>query len=131
MQVPGFGEILFILVVALVVFGPNKLPELGRTLGSGIREFRRGTQGLKEELESSLRDPAPASQVPQAVQAQPLQVQASQPQPSMPPAGPVPVQPAVAPVPVQVVTPAPPTVTEVKGAPRPTAASPETAEHRA
>ena len=57
----GPAEILVILVVALLVFGPRKLPELGKSLGAGIREFRRGTAGLKEELEGSLREPsAPA-----------------------------------------------------------------------
>lgn len=55
----GPMEILFILVVALVLFGPTRLPELGKSLGKGIREFRRGTQGLKDELELSLKD-APA-----------------------------------------------------------------------
>ncbi len=56
----GFPEIMIILVVALLVFGPKKLPDLGRSLGNGIREFRKGTQGLKDELEGSLKDtPAP------------------------------------------------------------------------
>jgi sec-independent protein translocase protein TatA len=50
----GFPEIMIILVVALLVFGPKKLPDLGRSLGNGIREFRKGTQGLKAELEGSL-----------------------------------------------------------------------------
>ena len=52
----GFPEIMIILVVALLVFGPKKLPDLGRSLGNGIREFRKGTQGLKDELEGSLKD---------------------------------------------------------------------------
>ncbi len=57
----GFPEIMIILVVALLVFGPKKLPDLGRSLGNGIREFRKGTQGLKEELEGSMRDAPPAA----------------------------------------------------------------------
>ncbi len=57
----GPGELLVILLIALLVFGPKKLPELGKSLGAGIREFRRGTAGLKEELEGSFREaPAPA-----------------------------------------------------------------------
>ena len=52
----GFPEIMIILVVALLVFGPKKLPDLGRSLGNGIREFRKGTQGLKDELEGSMKD---------------------------------------------------------------------------
>ena len=58
----GFPEIMIILVVALLVFGPKKLPDLGRSLGNGIREFRKGTQGLKDELEGSLK----AQEVPRS-----------------------------------------------------------------
>ncbi|GMA17441.1 twin-arginine translocase TatA/TatE family subunit [Deinococcus metallilatus] len=66
----GPGELLVILLIALLVFGPKKLPELGKSLGAGIREFRKGTAGLKEELEGSFREtPAPPVQtvVAQAV----------------------------------------------------------------
>ena len=51
----GFPEIMIILVVALLVFGPKKLPDLGRSLGNGIREFRKGTQGLKAEFDGSMK----------------------------------------------------------------------------
>ena len=54
----GFPEIMIILVVALLVFGPKKLPDLGKSLGNGIREFRKGTQGLKDELEGSMKEPS-------------------------------------------------------------------------
>lgn len=64
----GPAELLVILVIALLVFGPKKLPELGKSLGSGIREFRRSTQGLKEELEGSLRETPPAAPGPAAAQ---------------------------------------------------------------
>lgn len=50
----GMPEILVILVVALLIFGPKKLPELGRSLGQSIREFRRGAQEIREELERSV-----------------------------------------------------------------------------
>jgi len=53
-------EILLILVAALLVFGPKKLPDLGRSLGNGIREFRKGTQGLKDELEGSFKEESAA-----------------------------------------------------------------------
>ncbi|MBZ9714027.1 Sec-independent protein translocase subunit TatA/TatB [Deinococcus multiflagellatus] len=52
----GPAELIVILLVALVVFGPRKLPELGKSLGAGLREFRRSTQGLKDEFEGSMRD---------------------------------------------------------------------------
>ncbi|MFC4426184.1 Sec-independent protein translocase subunit TatA/TatB [Deinococcus navajonensis] len=65
----GAGELLIILLVALMVFGPRKLPELGKSLGAGLREFRKSTQGLKEELEGSLREPAPGPAPVQTIHA--------------------------------------------------------------
>jgi len=47
----GWPEIMVILVIALVVFGPRKLPQLGRTLGKALGEFRRATNDLKNTLE--------------------------------------------------------------------------------
>jgi sec-independent protein translocase protein TatA len=41
----GFGEIVMILVVALLVFGPTKLPQLGDALGKGIRNFKKAAEG--------------------------------------------------------------------------------------
>ncbi|WP_034384776.1 twin-arginine translocase TatA/TatE family subunit [Deinococcus sp. YIM 77859] len=67
----GPGELFVILLIALLVFGPKKLPELGKSLGAGIREFRRGTQGLKEELEGSFREaPSQAAAPAQTITAQ-------------------------------------------------------------
>ena len=42
----GVPELILILVVGLVVFGPGKLPEMGRSLGKGIREFRKASNAL-------------------------------------------------------------------------------------
>lgn len=50
----SFGEILLILAVALVVFGPDKLPEIGKNLGRAMRSFRSASQELQKELRSSL-----------------------------------------------------------------------------
>ncbi|TBH21126.1 Sec-independent protein translocase subunit TatA/TatB [Thermus thermamylovorans] len=50
----GPMEILVILLIALLLFGPKKLPELGRSLGQSIREFKRGAQEIREELERSM-----------------------------------------------------------------------------
>jgi sec-independent protein translocase protein TatA len=47
----GPAEILVILVVALLVFGPNKMPEIGRQLARGVREFRKIQQHLSSELQ--------------------------------------------------------------------------------
>jgi sec-independent protein translocase protein TatA len=46
----GPAEILVILVIALLVFGPNKMPDIARQVGKGFREFRRVQQHLKSEL---------------------------------------------------------------------------------
>jgi sec-independent protein translocase protein TatA len=57
------GEMVIILVVALLIFGPSKLPQLGDALGKGIRSFKRATSGADEEPAPALAaaDPAPAA----------------------------------------------------------------------
>lgn len=50
----GFGEIIIILLVALIVFGPRKLPEIGRAVGKSVREFRRATSSLKADFEEGI-----------------------------------------------------------------------------
>ncbi len=50
----GGTELLIILVIALVAFGPKRLPELGRTIGKGLREFRRASNDLKRSLEDEI-----------------------------------------------------------------------------
>jgi len=52
----GVQEVIVIFVVALVLFGPKKLPELGRTLGKAITEFRRASNELKATFESHLHE---------------------------------------------------------------------------
>jgi sec-independent protein translocase protein TatA len=55
----GFGEILIILVLALIIFGPRRLPEMGRTIGKSLRDFRRATSDIRTELESDVDEPPP------------------------------------------------------------------------
>ena len=50
----GFPELLFILVLALLIFGPKRLPEVGRTIGKGMAQFRRATSDLKRTIESEI-----------------------------------------------------------------------------
>lgn len=51
----GTGEILLLFVVALLVFGPRKLPELGKSLGRGLSEFRKASNELRNTLEEEVR----------------------------------------------------------------------------
>lgn len=52
----GMPELILILVVALIVIGPKKLPEMARSLGKALNEFKGATQGFKNSLDSELRD---------------------------------------------------------------------------
>ncbi len=51
----GFPELVVIFVVALLVFGPRKLPELGKSLGKGLAEFKRASNELKRTWEEEVR----------------------------------------------------------------------------
>lgn len=52
----GVPELLFILILALLIFGPKRLPEVGRTLGRGLSEFRRASNELKRSIESEIAE---------------------------------------------------------------------------
>jgi sec-independent protein translocase protein TatA len=52
----GGGEILLLLVVALLIFGPKRLPEMARQLGKGVRDFKQAATGTRDELGFSLDD---------------------------------------------------------------------------
>lgn len=52
-------EIIVVLIIALIVFGPKRLPELGRSLGRGIREFRGSVSGDHDDDDDEPRSPAP------------------------------------------------------------------------
>lgn len=51
----GFTEILFVLLIALLLFGPRRLPELGRMVGRGLAEFRRASTDLRATIEDEVR----------------------------------------------------------------------------
>lgn len=51
----GLPEMIFIMVIALLVFGPKKLPEIGRTVGKAIREFKKSTDDIKDKFEEQIR----------------------------------------------------------------------------
>jgi len=71
----GMPELIIILVIALIIFGPRKLPELGRSLGKSIGEFKRASNELRSTLEEEIRveeqkttvtKPAPPAETSQA-----------------------------------------------------------------
>ena len=79
----GLPELILILVVGLIVFGPGKLPEVGRALGRGLREFKKAQNALT----AAMNEPEPAKPAPQAaVSAPPAQPQAAAQAPSEAPA---------------------------------------------
>ncbi|HYR93736.1 MAG TPA: TatA/E family twin arginine-targeting protein translocase [Methylomirabilota bacterium] len=51
----GMPELIIILVIALIIFGPRKLPELGRSLGRSINEFKKASNELRSTLEEEIR----------------------------------------------------------------------------
>ena len=71
----SFNEILFIMVLALLIFGPKRLPQIGRTVGKALGEFRRATSDLKRSMEvemSAAEEPgatAPAARIAPGTEA--------------------------------------------------------------
>lgn len=57
----GFPELIFILVLALLIFGPKRLPEIGRTIGRGMAEFRKASTDLKRTINTELALDEPAA----------------------------------------------------------------------
>jgi TatA/E family protein of Tat protein translocase len=51
----GMPELIIIFVIALIIFGPRKLPELGRSLGKSLAEFKRASNELRNTLEEEIR----------------------------------------------------------------------------
>ena len=69
----GMPELLVIFVIALIVFGPRKLPELGRSLGRGLAEFKKATSELQATFEEEIRlEQAATPQPAQAPTATPF-----------------------------------------------------------
>ena len=58
----GAPELVLILIVGLIVFGPGKLPEMGRTLGKGLREFRKASNALTTAINTPDPPPTPPAQ---------------------------------------------------------------------
>ena len=74
----GMPELLVILVVALLVFGPAKLPELARNLGRGLAEFRRASNDLRRGLMEVENETKRSTQTPPAPGEQPARPAAAE-----------------------------------------------------
>lgn len=63
----GPGELILILVIVLVIFGPGKLPDIGSAIGRGVREFRKASNDLEDSIRGETKTPAaPPSASPAA-----------------------------------------------------------------
>lgn len=89
----GFPEMIFIVVLALLIFGPKRLPEVGRTIGKGMAQFRKATSDLRRTIETEIAlendTPRPPGR-PSAPASQPRHAQLQLPGASLPPGNPVP-----------------------------------------
>lgn len=66
MPVPGPLELIIVLVIALIVLGPGKLPDVGAALGKGIREFRRASTDLQDAARVDATPATPVAAPPPA-----------------------------------------------------------------
>ncbi|HEV8435305.1 MAG TPA: TatA/E family twin arginine-targeting protein translocase [Thermoanaerobaculia bacterium] len=111
----GLPELLLIFIVALIVFGPKKLPEIGRTLGKAMGEFKKATDELKNTIEREVRvdELKELRQIPSNMMNSVMNPPAETVSRSEPAAEPVKAEPVTVPVPVpvtvqaEVVNPAP------------------------
>ncbi len=89
----GFPEMIFIVVLALLIFGPKRLPEVGRTIGKGMAQFRKATSDLRRTIETEIAlendTPRPPGR-PSAPASQPRHAQLQLPGASLPPNNPAP-----------------------------------------
>lgn len=63
----GFGELVVIMIIALIFIGPKKLPELAKGLGQGIKEFQKASKGFSEQLDQAKREITDDTELPKQV----------------------------------------------------------------
>jgi sec-independent protein translocase protein TatA len=79
----GFQELILIFVVALIVFGPRRLPDIGRSIGKALGEFKRATNDLKATLEEEVRIEEGRTIEPKATPRVPESLPASEAEPGL------------------------------------------------
>lgn len=62
----GWPELVILLIVVLIVFGPGKLPDIGNAIGRGVREFRKASNDLESSIRGETKKGAPAAASPAA-----------------------------------------------------------------
>jgi TatA/E family protein of Tat protein translocase len=69
----GMPELIIIFVIALIIFGPRKLPDLGKSLGRSLAEFKRASNDLRSTLEEEIRveDTRPKNIEPEVIPSKP------------------------------------------------------------
>lgn len=70
----GFGEMVLIFAVLLLLFGAKRLPELASGMGKGIRDFKRALNGLDEGSTQQIQAPPPPAQVKASAEAEPMRL---------------------------------------------------------
>jgi TatA/E family protein of Tat protein translocase len=69
----GPWELVFILAIALIVVGPGKLPEVAKSMGKAVNEFKKSTSGVKKEFENAMKLDDPPVVKPSVVNSETLQ----------------------------------------------------------
>jgi sec-independent protein translocase protein TatA len=68
MPIPGPMELILLLVIVLIIFGPGKLPDIGNAVGKGIREFRKASTEIEDSVRGEPQQPSsedkPAGETP-------------------------------------------------------------------
>ncbi|HET7520714.1 MAG TPA: twin-arginine translocase TatA/TatE family subunit [Candidatus Limnocylindria bacterium] len=54
----GWQELIILLIIVLIVFGPGKLPDIGNAIGRGVREFRKASNDLEESIRGDTKKPS-------------------------------------------------------------------------
>ena len=90
----GMPELIIILVIALIIFGPRKLPELGRSLGKSIGEFKKASNELRTTLDEEIRFEEQSTQSAATKAEQDPAIAAAATPPAAPPVAPAPPAPA-------------------------------------
>lgn len=68
----GWSGLILILIALLLVFGPSKLPEIGKAFGKSLREFRSATRDMTDEMKSAVSDSPQTSAAPTAPVVEPI-----------------------------------------------------------